>query len=539
MFLNLQRIKDALNELESVHPFYGTTFLACKESQLPVGSTISIAISDVETTFLDTYYKPDASSQYFYRVFRTSDKKKHWIERRKYASSTLQSIRTQTDFKNAFLHDKNTDLWGWSSDYVDVLAKNLSLNFPPYRNKLLPAFHLAVWLFRYRDWPQATTPQDVIAQFVNTFSINDIESALFDLAPPEIAGELLQSEVIKSEDLRQIIGSPPDARTEGTFASFPALLLTQNRHKFYFATMPVEDIFPYCFVANRQEDPAYGFQRTLSQERAHDIARYLDQSQGSIPTNIVLSAQDAADFLYNSKNKSIRYRRVQNAFLVLDGQHRLYGYSFTTKHHRVPVAIYEGLTRTEEAKLFIDINTNQRGVPAALLLDIKQVAEQETALEAQLRRLFDRLADDPQSPLHGLLSPAKSATGKISRVTFYKSVAGILKNVVMSKLEENKQYLLLRNYLRAVEQTLQNPKLLRRSAYFEAFCEFFEDVIRLSRERHRDYKETSMREVLEPIGNVDLESLPTSGTTRVSKTIILEVLKNAVSGQIEVTADMV
>jgi DNA sulfur modification protein DndB len=424
---------------------------------------------------------------------------------------------------------------------VEVLQSNLSLNLPPYRNKPVPAFHLAVWLFRGRVWPAGSSAETLIKKFLVEFRISDTERALFDLSVPT---SLKESEIFCEEEtnwnsLREVIGSPLDARPEGGFASFPALLLTQNKHKFYFATMPIEDIFPYCFVANRHEDPSQGFQRTLSIERAHSIANYLDQSEGSIPTNIVLSAQEEADLIYISKSKTIRYKRVPKAFLVLDGQHRLYGYGFTTKHHRVPVAIYEGLTRKEEAKLFIDINTNQRGVPAALLLDIKQVAEQETLVEAQLRRLFDKLAEDSDSPLNGLLSPAKSATGKISRVTFNKSVANVLKNVVMSKLEDDKQYVLFRNYLRAVEQSLQNPKLIRRAAYFEAFCDFFEDVIRLSRERHKNYKEESLTEILLPISNVDLGSLPSRGTTKISKTTILEVLKNTISGQIEVSEDMV
>jgi hypothetical protein len=109
----------------------------------------------------------------------------------------------------------------------------------------------------------------------------------------------------------------------------------------------------------------------------------------------------------------------------------------------------------------------------------------------------------------------------------------------MSKLEDENQYILLRNYLRAVEQSLRNPKLLRKSAYFEAFCDLFDDIIRLSRERHRNYKEASLAEVLRPINNVDLESLPTSGKTKVTKTVILEVLKNTLSGQIEVSEDMI
>jgi hypothetical protein len=76
-----------------------------------------------------------------------------------------------------------------------------------------------------------------------------------------------------------------------TRSSFQALPLTQNEHRFYFATIPVDDIFPYCFVARRQEDPIAGFQRTLSLERANDIARYLSAGNGSSdPTSVVLRA---------------------------------------------------------------------------------------------------------------------------------------------------------------------------------------------------------------------------------------------------------
>ena len=141
------------------------------------------------------------------------------------------------------------------------------------------------------------------------------------------------------------------------------MLMTQNNQKFYLATLLVEDIFPYCFVSRRDADPIAGFQRTLSESRAADIARYLDNGQGSIPTNLVLSAQPEAELEYNSKIKTIRFKRVSKSFLVLDGQHRLFGYGQTKKKHRVPVAIYEGLSRKEEAALFIDINTKSKRRP--------------------------------------------------------------------------------------------------------------------------------------------------------------------------------
>ena len=143
-----------------------------------------------------------------------------------------------------------------------------------------------------------------------------------------------------------------------TRSSFQALPLIQNEHRFYFSTIPVDDLFPYCFVARRQEDPIQGFQRTLSLDRANDIARYLSAGNGSIPTNVVLSAQTGAGLKYSGSIKTMSFLQVVRSFLVLDGQHRLWGYSKCTRKHRVPVAIYQGLSRAEETKLFIDINTN-------------------------------------------------------------------------------------------------------------------------------------------------------------------------------------
>jgi DGQHR domain len=326
---------------------------------------------------------------------------------------------------------------------------------------------------------------------------------------------------------------------EGTMASYPALSLTQNNQKFYFVTIPAEDIFPYCYVSSREEDPIKGFQRTLNIERAMDISRYLDDSRGSIPTNIVLSAQKESLFTYNSKTKSVRYKRLPRAFLVLDGQHRLFGYGLAKKRHRVPVAIYEGLSRKVEATLFIDINTTQRGVPAALLLDIKQLAEKETVLESYLRKLFDKMNSDSKSPLFGLLSASKSATSKISRVTFNRAVAQLLRNPVTSQLSEASQYVLIRNYFRAVERSLVNTKLLRKKAYFEAFCEFFEEVARISRERFQNYKEESLAEVLAPLINIDLENLPAQGRSTITKHAVLDVLKDALSSQLDVNDDMI
>lgn len=318
--------------------------------------------------------------------------------------------------------------------------------------------------------------------------------------------------------------------------SYPAFLVTQNDYRFYFSTIPVSDLFGWCFVSAREEDPTAGFQRSLNESRADDISRYLAKSKGSIPTNIVLSAQVDAGIAYNSRVKTITFRRQQGAFLVLDGQHRLWGYERCLKtfgqDYRVPVAIYEKLTRAQEAKLFIDINTTQRGVPVALLLDIQNLAQIEDAANTQLRTIFDKLSVDAQSPLAGKLSKAKSVTGKISRVTFNRAVGHVLKSSVVGALKNEDVYRLIRNYLAAFEAELQsNRKNLVKSAYFEAIFQVFEDVVRSTLASLGDAKQASLQTTIKPIVALDLEG---SGSNRAALT---QAMRTALHQSVTVSVD--
>lgn len=222
MFLSIDRIKDSLEHLKSVHPFYGITFLACKKNRLPVGKAIEFPISTYETELLDEYYRPDQVSEYFYQVFRTSVKEDRWVHRKKYASSSLQSTRTRSVFRKAFTPDSGSGLWGWGVDYVDVLKSNLSQNIPPYRNKPVPCLYLAVWLYRDRDWTPDTTPEDIIEEFRSEFLLDQSELVLIDFSIPSThhTSALFQHHQVSWEDLRGITGSPHDAKQEegGTLA---------------------------------------------------------------------------------------------------------------------------------------------------------------------------------------------------------------------------------------------------------------------------------------------------------------------------------
>lgn len=318
--------------------------------------------------------------------------------------------------------------------------------------------------------------------------------------------------------------------------TYAALLMTQNKHRFYFTTIPVDDLFRHCFVARRDEDPAMGFQRSLNESRADDIAAYLAAGTGSIPSNIVLSAQPNADFSYNRKTKSISFSREAAAFLVLDGQHRLWGYQKCTVRHRVPVAIYEGLTRAEETKLFIDINTTQRGVPAALLLDIKELADVEDAKEHTLRQIFDRLNGDSKSPLAGKLSAAKSLSNRISRVTFNRAVGPILTTGVALDAGAENRYKLILNFLNAWDAELTDKSLLLRSAFFESIFDLFGEIIQNTLSAKKNVKQEMIQATLRPLAR--LSYFGTGGRNLLPKKSIVAIMQSALRRTAPISAEM-
>lgn len=161
----------------------------------------------------------------------------------------------------------------------------------------------------------------------------------------------------------------------------------------------------------------------LDKTRAQQIADYIDSGFGTIPSSIVLSAQPEAALKILGGGKTLEFTDTNKAFLVLDGQHRVYGFSLAKTTVRVPVVIYNGLKRQDETRLFIDINTKQRPVPNELLLDIKRLADYESDQEKLLGAVFDQFCDKSDSPLLGLMSPASRTSGKISRVTFNSALS--------------------------------------------------------------------------------------------------------------------
>lgn len=252
-------------------------------------------------------------------------------------------------------------------------------------------------------------------------------------------------------------------------------LVRQGDYRFYSFTMPSEVLAETCFVVNREEDPNEGFQRELDKNRAAEIANYIDSGLGTIPSSIILSAQTECDFSYDSKKKSVNFLKINKAFLIIDGQHRVYGFKIAKTALRIPVVVYENLSKRDESRLFIDINSKQKGVPSELLLDIKKMAEYESDAEQYLRELFDTFSTENDSILYRRLSASKKKKGNITRSVFNTAVKPLVK--VFGNKNPDEVYEIFNSYLIAFNDGVLTPHHLEEQAFnttvFKAIAGFF------------------------------------------------------------------
>jgi hypothetical protein len=200
VFFSKEQIEQSLQRLSELNPFFGITFLAFKEVDLPIGKTKQIRFSSTLEAFLQKYYRPANEYNGFYIPFMLSEREKRW-KSYNYISTLL--TMTNNAFSHVCIHPEGSNDWGWQSDYIEVLTSNP-----------IPLFDLAVWLFRFRNWSHDTRMPDILQAFFTEFHVKLEEQKIFSSINTTPVENFLQETSIETEILFSIIGLPPPRRGE-------------------------------------------------------------------------------------------------------------------------------------------------------------------------------------------------------------------------------------------------------------------------------------------------------------------------------------
>ncbi len=162
----------------------------------------------------------------------------------------------------------------------------------------------------------------------------------------------------------------------------------------------------------------------------------------------------------------------------VDGNHRLFHAAGDDRRDPLladaPFQIHVGLSQDQERSLFVNINSNQKGLSSSHLAVMQnRLSPEEIEIRDHLDRwLASRLSKDPDSPWHGMIHEGGSKKGTrqqgLTRLVNFASIqGGVAKLLSKSQYiydlgDAQIQYVVIRNYWQAVKTVFSeewaNPK---------------------------------------------------------------------------------
>lgn len=297
----------------------------------------------------------------------------------------------------------------------------------------------------------------------------------------------------------------------------------------FVTVMKAKHLFDITEVSRAAENSTTGYQRLLSEKRAKSIAAYLDEGN-IIPGAIILSTKEGCNLNYDSKNNVLDFEELISKLFVIDGQHRLYGASKSEKDILLPVCIFSGLNLKQEVQYFLDINSNQVGVPKTLRIELLKFLTEPESKDAVLVRMFRELGDDIASPLYARIAPTSSVVGKITHVPFQSSLGKLIDSGTLKNFDYEKKKTLIIHYLNAASSVLKeiegDDKRLATSIFFQALFSIFEDVCLYAITYYRNYSESSFFKILFGINKINFENH--SGTNSQNIKALADDMRNLI-----------
>lgn len=200
----------------------------------------------------------------------------------------------------------------------------------------------------------------------------------------------------------------------------PAIQGKMGGYTYYSFSIEPEKLLKIGYILHRSEAnknmmPTY--QRLIKKKRLQEVRSFINDG-GYFPNSIIISIDtngkglsfDQSSSKVDSTISKIGIlhipKRYRSAYII-DGQHRLYGYSDSlyAATNTIPVVAFVDLDRTEQIKLFMDINENQKAVPKSLrvtlnadmLWESPDLSEQRQALRSKIAQM---LGEEATSPLN-------------------------------------------------------------------------------------------------------------------------------------------
>lgn len=195
----------------------------------------------------------------------------------------------------------------------------------------------------------------------------------------------------------------------------PAIRTKIGGARAYFFVAPPSKLLPVAYVNHRDlRDPeaAPSYQRLITRGRLQEVAKFI-RDGGYFANAIIVNFKETTRFEPSAPETddgttigTLYIPSTYKSVWIIDGQHRLYGYSELAEDEprfRIPVIAFERMDAAEEGRLFKTINSQQRKVSPGLLDELKgeqdlHSDDKQRQLRAIAARVVEQLRSDVGNP---------------------------------------------------------------------------------------------------------------------------------------------
>lgn len=263
------------------------------------------------------------------------------------------------------------------------------------------------------------------------------------------------------------------------------------------------------------QDEFLGIQRELKTEKVSKIKKYLTSNEATFPNSIIVDTK--SEFILEETANSLTMRVADNAFTIIDGQHRLEGFRDNPKENfELILAIFTDLNTSQQANIFSTINSEQTKVDPSLNLQLEINSKVYTPKKMMIE-LAQSFCFDKDSPWYNEIRVLGSKTeGIISLSAFVRPLLEMTYPesdyyLIKNWLEESKKgeevsnldyppdkyvfwefylrkdlktvYKILYNYFKALsvvfpDEWLNRESLLNKTTGYNAVMRLFKQLVR-------------------------------------------------------------
>lgn len=210
----------------------------------------------------------------------------------------------------------------------------------------------------------------------------------------------------------------------------PAISVHIGPTKCYAFSLTPDKLLKIAYVSHRakgKKTDVDTYQRLIKKSRIDAIREYVEDGN-YFPTNIVVNVRTKRPLRFDkaatpenvdASSGVVGWLTLPSEYKsawIIDGQHRLYGYAGSDVADKAELSVlaFEGLSNSDQAKLFVDINSTQKSVKRNLLVELfaelnwdsDDIEDRVAAIVAKLALYLDA---DRESPFFEKIVKADNA----------------------------------------------------------------------------------------------------------------------------------